>query len=597
MRKIFLIAVHHVRQIAFWKPFWLSLLFAPPLVVLGASVMGWLMNGNPAQDVNAVVQQMQTQITQDRVEVQTIGYVDDSGILESVPDAETYQHFARYANQEDAQRALEAKQIAGFFWIPPNYLKSGRVTYYTPERSNGATNDALMERWLVWNLAQGEGALVAQRVLDPLHIVQDETAARFVPSDFEMFTLTRAMSAGFGIAGIFVLALLLAGNVLLTPLVREREGRIMDVVLGSVSPAQFLSGKFLGALVICGMQFASWFGWSLIFNRGQPLPLPDATTGLTLGALALAGFLTYAALFALLGARVELYAESSRIPLVVGGIALLPLLGLLLNNARPQDDAAVLWSLVPLFAPTVMVWRVLVAPVPWNQVAASIGLMVLSTMLLLWLAIRWFERGAMAERGMGWGRRAMWKKILAWGAALLWLATVLYFALFNDAEPTWADLFVALLSATATWAWIATHHNIFTAWRVLGLLALALGLLVFWLQWQAALWDTALRSVNAVCVLLALDAFGALLAVWLLLLIRRDASVWALAIAWVGCPLGLLLSMSQVATFDGLENLPLDTSSVMLAGMCLLGFLALGGTVAFGAHLLRLFYLELAGKA
>lgn len=190
----------------------------------------------------------------------------------------------------------------------------------------------------------------------------------------------------------------------------------------------------------------------------------------------------------------------------------------------------------------------------------------------------------------------MWRKVLLWGAALTWLATFLYFALLNAADLEWVDLFVALLSITAIWVGIEIHREMFTTWRALGLLALAELLFLSWLQWQAVLWGTALRNVNAVCVLFATDTFAGILAVWLLLLIRRDASVWALAIVWVGCPLGLLLSMSQVATQTQLENLPLAQSSVMLAGMCLLGFLAVGGIVAFIAHLMRLLYLELAGK-
>lgn len=603
MHKIFLIAAHHVRQIAFWKPFWLSLIFAPPLIVVGAAVMGWLLNGNPMADLNAVTRTMQTQITRGSAGIQSIGYVDDRGILSSVPDAKAYQHFVPYKDAANAQRALLAQEIAGFYWIPSDYLESGQVTYYSAEQTNDVTNDGLMERWLVWNLAQDRGVPVAQRILDPLKVVQDETTASFVPSDFGMFTLTREMSAGFAIAGVFILVLLLAGNVLLTPLAREREGRILDVVLGSVSPAQFLLGKFLGALVICGMQFASWFGWSLILNRAQfwngeqSFAVPELTIGITVGALALSGFLMYAALFAVLGARVELYAESSRIPLIVGGIALLPLVGLLLENALPQDPAAVFWSLVPFFTPTVMVWRVLLSPIPLPQAATGIGLMLLSTALFLGLAIRWFERGAMAERRLGLGRRTMWKRTLMWSAASIWLVTLLYFALWNTAEMSWADIFLVLLSVIATLVWIATQYQHFAAWRALGLLALVQLCFVFWLQWQTGLWNTTLRNVNAVCVVLAIDVFAAILVVWLLLLIRRDASIWALAVVWVSCPLGLLWSMSQVATQSQTENLPLGTSSVMLAGMCLMTFLAIGGVAAFGAHFLRLLYVELAGKA
>lgn len=190
----------------------------------------------------------------------------------------------------------------------------------------------------------------------------------------------------------------------------------------------------------------------------------------------------------------------------------------------------------------------------------------------------------------------MWKKYLTWGLALTWFGTVLYFVLFTTSELTWLDLLAALLSVIATWIAIAIHPRIFGTWRALGLILVSHLLLQVWLQWQWSLWATPYRAVNAVSALLALDTFAALLAMSALLLIRRDASVIALAIVWLGCPLGLLASMARYTTAAQMENLGLRDSSILLTAMCLLGFLAVAGIVAFGGHFLRLLYLELAGK-
>lgn len=190
----------------------------------------------------------------------------------------------------------------------------------------------------------------------------------------------------------------------------------------------------------------------------------------------------------------------------------------------------------------------------------------------------------------------MQKKLFVWGVALLWIVTLLYFVFRAKSELTWNDLGAATLSAAATLIWIGLNAQRFTTWRALGLLLLAHLLTQVWLQWQWDLWGTRWENVNAVGALLALDTFAAILVVSALLLIRRDASVWALAVVWLGCPLGLLLSMSRYPNMAQIETLPLRDSTVMLAVVCLLGFLALGGILAFCAHFLRLIYLELAGK-
>ncbi len=191
----------------------------------------------------------------------------------------------------------------------------------------------------------------------------------------------------------------------------------------------------------------------------------------------------------------------------------------------------------------------------------------------------------------------MWKKYLTWGLALTWFGTGLYFVLFTTSELTWLDLLVAFLSILAVWIWIAIYPRIFGTWRALGLILLAHVLLQGWLQWQWSLWETSYRVVNAISALLALDTFATLLAVSALLLIRRDASVIALAIVWLGCPLGLLASMAGYSTSAQLETLPLRDSSILLTAMCLLGFLAIGGGIAFMVHFFRLLYLELAARA
>lgn len=179
----------------------------------------------------------------------------------------------------------------------------------------------------------------------------------------------------------------------------------------------------------------------------------------------------------------------------------------------------------------------------------------------------------------------------------MWLGTLLYFALRSAGEMTWTDLFVALVSAVVVCVWVGWRASTFSNWRVFGLVLLAQLLAHAWLQWQGQLWDTPLQNGHALVALLAWDSFWALLFVSALLLIRRDASGIALAAAWLGCPIGLALTMTRYPSAAQLENLPLRDSSILLVAMCLLGFFAIGGSVAFVVHFLRLLYLELAAKA
>lgn len=190
----------------------------------------------------------------------------------------------------------------------------------------------------------------------------------------------------------------------------------------------------------------------------------------------------------------------------------------------------------------------------------------------------------------------MRNKFFAWGIGGVWGITLLYFALRPVSEMTWTDFFVALVSALAVCVFIAMRASQFATWRALGLALLAHLLAQAWLQGQWQLWNTPLQNANALAALAAWDSFWAILAVSTLLLIRRDASVIALAVVWLACPLGLLMSMARYGSIAQMDSLPLRDSSVLLTTMCFLGFLAVAGSVAFGAHFARLIYLEVAGK-
>lgn len=593
MNKIFLVAAQHVRVIAFWKPFLLALLFGPPLFVLGAMGMGSVFGGDAARAWDTLPQRLAAQMTRGATENERAGYVDDANVLRATRDEAAARNFIAFANKADAQRALVEKNIAGYYVIPSAFIATGDIVFYSEASVADLEMDARFERWVIEKLARAENPARLARIVEPLRQTRSENAITSMLGFAPPAELTR----GITLAAVFLFALIFAGNLLLTPLAREREGRVLDVILGSVSPAQFLLGKYLGALTVAVMLLASWCGWSLLLARGETKFFAANEIAWGIIVFAVSGFLLYAALLTVFGAWLELYPESQRIPLFVGMFGLLPLMILLLTNAQPNEPHVVIVSLIPLFAPTVMVWRMQLTQAPFQEMAGALGALWLTTIFFLWLAVYWFRRRVETDTRSSLGRKIMWKKIADWTMAIVSGLTILYFvALRAASELTWTDVFVALVSALAVCVWIAMRASKFSTWRAFGLVLLAHSLTQAWLQWQWQLWDTSLQNVNALVALLAWDSFCALLCVSALLLIRRDASVIALAVVWLGCPLGLLVSMARYDNIAQFDALPFRESSVLLSAICFLGFLAVGGILAFGAHFLRLIYLELAGR-
>ena len=145
----------------------------------------------------------------------------------------------------------------------------------------------------------------------------------------------------------------------------------------------------------------------------------------------------------------------------------------------------------------------------------------------------------------------------------------------------------------------SAFHRALATWRGFGAL-LALHLLAqLWLQSQWNLWDAPLlllRNLNVIAGLLAFASLVALCVSLILLLMLRDASVIALAVAWIGYPILFIGAAARYRTMDALSNAPLREQIVWIVPSCALPLLLTLGALAFCLHLIRLLIYEVIGK-
>jgi|GEM_PF-2231901 len=154
------------------------------------------------------------------------------------------------------------------------------------------------------------------------------------------------------------------------------------------------------------------------------------------------------------------------------------------------------------------------------------------------------------------------------------------------------------LGMTALCAMVFTlaAYEMFSTWRGLGALVVTHVLSQVWLQWQWDLWDSPLvlvRNLNVIAGLILAATFFAMVTSITLLLIRRDVSVIALGLAWLGCPTLLMISMLRYRTFEALGAVPLREQIVLIVPLVLLFFLVGTGGIAFLIHSLVLAIKEI----
>jgi len=345
------------------------------------------------------VLQLVSGIARPTAEITTIGYVDESGGFDQYASQGNIT-LVRFDTPEDATRALVNNEIKEYFVIPPDYISTGVVSRYTLEKQlvAPAAITAAIKNFLLSNLLGGKippGTI--DRVEAPLNLVTIKLTATgaIAPEQGGL--------GNFIIPGVFsfllVLSIIFSSTYLLQGLSEEKENRLIEILLSSVSSRQLLTGKVLGIGAAGLAQVVVW-----VISAPLLLRMASSTFGGFISAIQLpANFFVLAVvyfilgylLFAVLSAGIGAISSNSREGQQLIGIFTLPLfiplwlISLLI--AFPDNPIWVVLTILPITAPVEAIIRLGVSDIPAWELVASIAVLVLSIIGLLLLTIKVFR--------------------------------------------------------------------------------------------------------------------------------------------------------------------------------------------------------------
>jgi ABC-2 type transport system permease protein len=232
-----------------------------------------------------------------------------------------------------------------------------------------------------------------------------------------------SMLAGFAVAMLLYVAIVLYGQIVLRSVAEEKQSRVAEIVLASVPARLLLSGKVLGIGGVALLQLGIWTGAlvSLLANRAKifsmlgltatslALPSVSLADGLLLACYFVLGYVQYAALFALVGsiASSEQEAQQAQTPVLMLLVSSVALLQTALQD--PGGNVTTALSLIPFSAPIMMPLRLGLTDVPSRQLLASVGLLAASTVVCLLVAGRVYRTGLLM-----YGKRPTLGEIIRW---------------------------------------------------------------------------------------------------------------------------------------------------------------------------------------
>lgn len=382
MNKTLLVLKNEIITLISRPSFWLVALGLP---LLGAAIFAGVGAINRSASASLTI----SQVVSSPHEVRPEGYVDLSGIIRQIPLDNPAGKFVAYPDEAAARLALQAGLISAFYVVAPDFVHTGKVTYVRPDFNPLASGSGLSGSftWLLQvNLAGGD-VQFASLVNGPQK-VQDVSLA-MAPEPDQNNAL--ALWTPYIITLLFYMLVIGSSSLLLSNVSKEKENRIMEVLLTSVTPLQLLTGKILGLGVVGLGQTLLWSGtsYALLNLSGQTFKLPSdihlpvsfLVWGLVFFVL---GYAVYASLMAGVGALAPNLREASQATFVINLPLMVPLLlSSTVFMEAPNGAIATGLSLFPLSAPVAMMARLSAGGVPWWQAPLAAVLLLITAALIL----------------------------------------------------------------------------------------------------------------------------------------------------------------------------------------------------------------------
>lgn len=349
--------------------------------------------------------------------VNSVGVVDQSGLFTPIRPqfASTYHAFP---DEAAARQALLAQRVAAYIVIPPNYLATGKITGYATggfiESVSAVDSDALRD-FLVHGLLDNrlDPALVS-RAVDPANVTPitlDETGQP--RGDLSTASAIAGFVIPYVLSILLVVSIFASSSYLLRSVSEEKETRVIEIILSSVSAGELLAGKVLGLGALGLTQVLVWLSSGALLTGGLGVLIAGVAVALSPGVFVLAGlyfllgYLLYGTLMASAGSLGTSMRESQQVAGIFSIMAFVPLWFNSLIVASPNGVISRVLSYFPLTAPTAMMLRLPLADLPPLDVAISLGGLLIAIPFVLWGGAKIFRMGLLLT-----GKRPALRQVL-----------------------------------------------------------------------------------------------------------------------------------------------------------------------------------------
>ncbi|MEM9413630.1 MAG: ABC transporter permease, partial [Planctomycetota bacterium] len=309
---------------------------------------------------------------------------------------------------ETARAALESEEIRQVTVIPEDYLARGKFDVYVAKSE--LFGNVTGVGWLKDAIAD---EILKTTELDENSLNRIQRSSGY--TEFEINSsgqfekvnkLSKGLSMGLpiSISGVLIMALIMNAGQLLTSIAEEKENKVMEIIVSSVSADSLLFGKVLGIVAAGLLQIAIWMSMVAAvpalsmsaFQETIPYEFKWMPMIYSLVLMVL-GFVFYGCMLAGLGSMGSSYKDCQQLSVAPILLACAPLMAPLIFLSSPDGRMAQVISMIPFFSPIAMTMRLGVYEVPLWEIGLAALILIVSIFLAIKFSARLFRVGVLMQ--------------------------------------------------------------------------------------------------------------------------------------------------------------------------------------------------------
>jgi ABC-2 type transport system permease protein len=366
-------------------------------------------------------------------EAKIIAVVDNSNIIgESLQDNE-YVNFIAADKTSNIDSLKNDKEYYGVLVIGENVVDDpSNVTLFMHEASSLGLDATIsnqlkdrienvrLQKYNIDNLKEILNDIEADVTIQNIRLDQDESE-----SSSEL-----AYILGMAMVYILYMFVLLYGQMVMNSIIEEKNNRVLEVMVSSVSPTILMLGKILGIGLVAVTQILIWAAL-IIGSSAWILPgiISDIATGDSsvlsivnilgdagyitslfayLILFLIGGFLLYASIFAAIGSSVDNVQDAGQLASIPTFCTIIGLVVGVSVIMDPTSTLATITSIIPITSPLVMIARIPFGIPTW-EIITSLIVLYISFMVFVWLAAKIYRVGIFM-----YGKKPTFAELIRW---------------------------------------------------------------------------------------------------------------------------------------------------------------------------------------